>query len=392
MPKMKATAPDLVVKKRPGPAPVTLTEPDGSSDSTLSVVPTVPSSPASIDGEHHRTFSLKGRPWRRSFSNGGHRDSTPDSGASSFRTHSRKISKSRPLSSSSHLDPLSRRDSVISDDHGRSSLSTADSLSVTTTASSSPIDWKSQQVAGAAPLESDSHLLKTKTPYLVVTTDYLVKMKSRADAFALFPSLATDGSKREHITSHHHDPLLVIPVSSIVSVLVAESTRPSFGIEVWWKSPLSSPLFCRSEFFFSQPPEWHDQMGHITKATRANQQEDKDNNGSARQCQDVEAMLTKIHEAEEPKFGHRKPEIFPVVPRGRTRKEYIPKMEDATKKPQEGAAFYLVVGTYLCHLVQVQKVKGGDPFCRHKSYGLVTLEAFNAEGVSHEERFNIRFR
>ncbi|KAL2259165.1 hypothetical protein VTK26DRAFT_7251 [Humicola hyalothermophila] len=385
MSKMPATALDLAVKKRVGPAPVTLLESDGT-DSTSSAAPTVPSSPASFDGDH-RTFSLKSRPWRRSFSNKD-RDSTPE-GFGGFRTHTRKISKSRPLSSSSHPDPpSSRRGSAVSDDHGRLSFSTADSLGVPTTASVSPIDWKLQHVAGGAPLEQDSHLLKTKSPYLVVTTDYLVKMKSRADALALFPALAADGSKREHGASPP-EPLLVIPVAAIVSALVAESTRPSFGIEVWWKNPLSGPLFCRSDFFFSQPTEWHDLMGHLTRAIRANQQDD---NTAARQCQDVEKMLIKIHEAEEPKFGHRKPDIFPVALRGRTRKEYMPKFEDAAKKPQESSAFYLVVGSCLCHLVQVQKIKGGEPVCRHKSYGLVTLESFHGEGISHEERFNITFR
>ena len=70
----------------------------------------------------------------------------------------------------------------------------------------------------------------------------------------------------------------------------------------------------------------------------------------------------------------------------------MPKLEDATKKSQEGPAFYLVVGTDLCHLVEVQKGKGGDAVCRHRSYGLVTLESFKGEWVMHEERLNITFR
>ena len=368
-----------------------MTGSDGS-ESIPSPAITIPSCLASAESDH-RAFSLssiKGLPWRSSSSSSKEPDSTLEGASNSFRSHARKLSKGRPLSSSSsqQLNPPSRRGSIISDSHSRRSVSTADSLSLTSTSSSSPVDWKSQHVEGAAPLETDSHLLKTKTPYLVVTTDYIVKMKSRADAVALFPVLAAEGHKRE--SSHSTpEPTLVIPVAAIVSVILAESTRPSFGFEVWWKNPLSGNLFFHSDFFFSQPTECYAHMSHITRAMRATQQ---DENATARQNQDVEGMLNRLNAAEEPRFHHRKPEIFPVVPRGTTRKEYIHKVEDASKKPQEGSAFYLVVGTYLCHLVEVQRGKGGDQVCKHKSYGLVTLELFNGEWMVHEERFNITFR
>jgi hypothetical protein len=380
-------APDLAVKKRPSPAVAAVSESDGS-DAAASPSTTIPSSPASFESAH-RSFSIssiKGRAWR-SFSTK-ERDGTPD-GGHSFRAQARRLSKSRPLSSSSHIDAPSRRGSTISDDHGRLSLSTADSLSLANGSSpSSPVDWGAQHVEGSGPLESDTLLLKTKTPYLVVTTNYLVKMKSRADAVALLPVLSTPGSKPE-TNGSAPEPLLAISMEAIVSVFAAESTRPSFGIEVWWRSPLAGHSFCRSDFFFTNPTERNEQMHHITRAMRASQQ---DENGSARHSQDVRSLLEKIHEVEEPRFHHRKPDIIPVVPRGTTRKGYMPKLEDATKKSQEGSAFYLVVGTYLCHLVEIQKGKGGDPVCRHKSYGLVTLESFNGEWILHEERFNIMFR
>lgn len=370
----------LMVKPRPSPAAIVLSDSD-VSDSTAS------SSPVSCDSDH-RTFSLssiKGRTWR-SFSNR-ERDPTPDR-SNSFRAHVRKLSKSRPLSSSSHFDPLGRRASIVSNDHGRFSLSTADSLSLSASTSSSSIDWKTQHVEGSGPLEPDTLLLKTKTPYLVVTADYLVKLKSRADALVLLPALAEEGCKQETSTSVP-EPLLVIPVASIVTVFVAESTRPSFGFQVWWKNPLSGHALLRSEFFFSQYMERNEQMHHIIRAMRASQ---RDESSSARLFPDVEGMLNRIHEVEEPKFHDRKPEIFPVVPRGYSRREYMAKLEDATKKPQEGPAFYLVVGTYLCHLAEVHKGKGGDPVCRHRSYGLVTLESLQGEWIIHEERFLITFR
>ncbi|EAQ91372.1 hypothetical protein CHGG_03307 [Chaetomium globosum CBS 148.51] len=382
--------PDLLVKKRPTPGGVTISKSD-SFDSNASPSTPDPNSPASFDSGH-RSFSIssiKGRAWR-SFSSK-EKGGTPDAGHS-FRTHARRLSKSRPISSSSHTDGPSRRGSTVSDDHSRLSLSTADSLSlVNASSASSSVDWSAQHVEGFAALESDTLLLKTKTktPYLVVTTNYLLKTKSRADAVALIPGLAAEGSKPESSGSGP-EPLLVIPTDAIVSVFAAESTRPSFGIEVWWRSPLAGHSFCRSDFFFTDPTQRNEQLHHITRSMRAGQQQDED--GAARHSQDVKAVIKKIHEVEEPRFHHWKPEIIPVVPRGATRRGYMPKLEDATKKSQEGPAFYLVVGTYLCHLVEVQKGKGGDAVCRHKSYGLVTLESFKGEWVMHEERFNITFR
>jgi len=385
-------SPDLLVKKRPSPATVVISESSESSDSVASAPTTVPSSPASFDSDQRASSvgSIKSRPWR-SFSSK-EPDATPDR-PYSFRAHARRLSKSRPLSSSSShnsiIDPPRRRGSEISDHHARFSLSTADSSGLANAvSSSSSVNWEAQRVEGYAPLEADAGLLKTKTPYLVVTTDFLVKTKSRSDAQALFPELASQGGKHG---AHHStpEPLLVISMAAIISAFAAESTRPSFGIEIWWKNPLAGHSSCRSDFFFTNPTERNEQLHHVTRAMRASQQ---DENCALHHSQDVKALLERIHEAEEPRFHHRKPEIFPVVPRGTTRKEYVPKVEDATKKSQEGPAFYLVVGTYLCHLVEVQKGKGRDPVCRHKTYGLVTLESFKGEWVLHEERFNITFR
>jgi hypothetical protein len=377
---------DLEVKKRPNPTTLALSKPDSSDSGTNSSAG--PSSPASFDS-NHRSFSIssiKGRPWHPFSSK--ERDRTPEAG-NSFRNQARRLSRSRPLSSSSHISTPKRRSSVISDDVGRLSLSTTSSLTLANaTSSSSSVSWEAQQIEGSAPLEPDTLLLKTKTPYLVVTTNYLVKTKCHADAVALFPGLAAEGAQHE-TTSSTPEPLLVVPMDAIVSVFAAESTRPSFGIEVWWRTPLAGYSFCRSEFFFTNPNERNEQMHLITRALRVSQQ---DENSPGRPSEDVKLLLDKILEGGEPMLHHRKLEMFPVVPRGSTRKEYMPKLEDATKKPQEGSAFYLVVGTYLCYLVEIQKGKGGDPVCQHRTFGLVTLECFEAEGILHEERFNITFR
>ncbi|KAL2164110.1 hypothetical protein VTH06DRAFT_3324 [Thermothelomyces fergusii] len=368
-----------------------------SSESLASHPTTNPSSPASADTEH-RSFSLrslKNRSWHSLTSRD--RDGAPD-GGHGIRTRGRRLSKSRPLSSSSHLEPPTRRGSTISDDYARMSLSTTDIPSLTFSSASasasaslppSCVDWGAQHVEGSAPLEHDALLLKNKAPYLVVTSEYLVKTKSRGDAVALLPGLSAEGRKRGHGGSPP-EPLLVIPVDAIVSVFVAETARPSFGIEVWWRNRPVGHASCRSEFFFATPAQRSEMMHHITRAMRASQQNEQD--GPVRCPPDVDALVEKLHESEEPRFLHRKPDIVPVVPRGLTRKEYMSKLEDASKKPQEAPAFYLVVGTYFCHLVEIIRSKAGEPVCRHKSFGLVTLECVRGDWVVHEERFNITFR
>jgi hypothetical protein len=241
-------------------------------------------------------------------------------------------------------------------------------------------------VEAVASLEADTQFLRTKTPFLVVTSEYLVKVKSRSDVNKLFPSVADKGAA-ETVTSLP-EPSLVVPLSSVVAVLVAESTRPSFGIEVWWKSA-SGISFQQATFFFNHPRERDEQMHHLSRGVKASRNGDRD---SARPSTEVMKILETMHDREEPGFAHRKLEVFPVVPRGGMRKEYIKKTEDASKKSQETPAFYLVVGTYLCYFVVIHPSKSGEPVHSHKTFGLVTLEKIRGDWVVHEERFNVSFR
>ncbi|VBB86783.1 Putative protein of unknown function [Podospora comata] len=365
---------------------LTMTEPDGSE---AAYSPTTPSSPTSSHGDHRRSFSLnsiKGRPWRSMSNSNRDRDSTPDS---AFRGHVRKLSKSRPYSASP-VDGFSRRSSGISEDHiqslhSRLSFTTTDPPSLTPSSSSCSFDWKTQRVEGGCALEPDTSLLKTKTPYLVVTTDYLLKMKSRADAVALFPSLAIEGEKAHH--GSPPEPALAIPISTVAAAFYSESIKPSFGIEVWWKG-FGGQSFYRSEFFFSLPREQQKMLESITRVIGIKEQ---DESGSSNKCDDIKSLMQKIQMMEEPVFANKELEIFPVIPRGHTRKEYMPKMEDASKKSQEGSAYYLVIGTYLCYLAEVQRGKAGSS-CKHRTFGLVTLNSVVGDWSFHEERFNISFR
>ncbi|KAK3375453.1 hypothetical protein B0H63DRAFT_482951 [Podospora didyma] len=365
-----------------------------------------PKSPASSEGsEHARSLSENNRSFsltsirhkaRKSFSG---RESVHEISGSldkgAVNSHVRKLSKSRARPSSP-LDTLSRRGSTYSDDNGRVSL--ADTAS--TTSSSYSLDWRTQSVEGYAALERDTQLLRTKAPYLVVTTDYLVKLKSHADVVAVFPHIseAPGGAPRSDtnisLGAALTEPLVLIPIAAIVSVFVAESTRPSFGIEIWWRNS-TGISFRHTTFFFTCPMERDEQLYNIVRAMRGGNSTNSDENDTVlRREQGVAELLKKVQEVEEPRYPHRKFEFYPVVPRGITRKECIAKPEDASsKKLQESSAFYLMIGTYLCYLVEIQKpVKGSDPIVRHRSFGLVTLDNFRGDWTLHQERFNITFR
>jgi hypothetical protein len=349
------------------------------ADIASSPTSTHASSPAGSDADWRFSLHSITSKTRRSLSN--REPIVLSSSPRSRSTHSRKLSKPRNLSTSS-ISALTHRGSALSDDSGQ--LLTPDAPS--RAASPSSLDWQSQRVEVVTPLESDTQFLRTKTPFLVVTSEYLVKVKSRSDVCKLFPSIA-EKAAAEPGTSLP-EPGLVIPLSAIVAAFVAESTRPSFGIEIWWKSA-SGISFQQSTFFFSLPRERDEQLHHISRGVRASQQDEEE---AARPSLEVLKILESIHDSEEPGFAHRKLEIFPVVPRTTMRKEYIKKAEDTSKKPQETPSFYLVVGTYLCYFVVIQQNKSGEPTHQHKTFGLVTLEKFRGDWMVHEERFNISFR
>ena len=376
-------------KNKPPLEPLKMVEPQ-VSDSVSNPPSPVHGSPSPTHSKaEQRTFSfhsIRDKAWRPFTSRDSPVEKSTSTSSSSRApsSHKRRLSKSRNLSAGSPFELMNRRSSGFSEDQAR--MSVTDSLSTT---SSSIVDWKLQNIEGFAPLEPDSQLLKTKKAYLVVTTDYLVKVKCHAHMLALFPQISGVPTKSEN-ANPPSEPLLVIPVSGLVSVFVSESPRPSFGAEVWWRT-LSGVAFNHTTFFFSLPTERNEQLQHIFRAMRSSS---SDENEFVRRSYDVTELVSKIHETEEPMFKHQKLEIFPVVPRGLTRKDYISitKSEDGGKKSQEGSAFYLVVGAHLCHLVEIQRGKGGEANCQHRSFGIVTLESFKGDWVYHQERFNITFR
>ncbi len=360
-------------------------EESDSSDAMASSDVIVPSSPStSSEGDRRMFFHSIRHKARRSL---GSRESLPASAfdtagdASPGKTNGGKLSKSRRQSSTSTLDALHRRASGFSEDSRISRTSTTLS-----TSSSTAVDWRSQKVEGFASLEPDTQLLRNKTPYMVVTTEYILKLKNHADVLAMFPQLAPEGKADASATIP--EPLLAIPLSSVVSVFIGESTRPSFGMEVWWR-PTMSLAFQHTNFFFNLPTDRKIQLQHVLRALGSVSRKLVNFH---RFPSEILQPLKKIQAIEEPDYKHQDLEIFPVVLRGRSRKEGG---EDSQKKISlETPSSYLVVGANMCYLVEAHRAPGkrGEVLCKHKAFGLITLDCLKADWAPHEERFNIAFR
>jgi len=282
----------------------------------------------------------------------------------------------------------SRRSSAGSDGFGRISRA---STTLSGSSSVNSVDWKSQPVETHAPLEADPQLLRTKPPgYLVVTTDYIIILRCKADALAAFPQLASGHTKK---VPANPEPVQVIPIHLIVAVFHAESCRPSFGVEVWWRASYPAIAFANVQLFFNLPMERRDQMRSILEMVRNKNREFPD---GSRVAFEVEECCLRICRTEEPQYPSSRPEIFPVACRGlSTRQPSSWAADGLSKKATDGASFYLVIGVNLCFLVEVAKasvVQEAPLKFDYQRFGLVTLESFRGEWLPHEERFVLRFR
>ena len=249
------------------------------------------------------------------------------------------------------------------------------------------IDWKTQRIEAHCPVEADPHVLRSKPTYMVVTQDYIVKMKSKADALITFPQIGAGPGKDNSSTVASPEPLLVIPIHMVVSVFLAESSRPSFGIEIWWKSSSSRAAYNSTQVFFSLPQERADLMGKIVQQLKAKNTEFPD---ASLVPLEVEAQIMKIFMEEEPGFKACKPEIFPVVRRTSVREDAHSAKMDKTRRAQDGASWYLAIGRNMCYIAEAGP--GSPVDVRYQSLGLVNLIDFRANWTLHEERFVLSFR
>lgn len=245
------------------------------------------------------------------------------------------------------------------------------------------IDWKTQQVQAHCAVEADPQTLRSKPSYLVVTQDYIVKMKSKAEALAAFPQIDAGADNEGMVPAP--EPILVVPVHMMVSVFVAEGTRPSFGIELWWRSTTCRAAYCSTQAYFSMPQDRSEMMRTIVAQLKAKSNEFPE---ASLVPLEVEAQIVDIFAKEEPGFQTCKPEIFPVVRRTSVREDVHSK--DKSRKSQDVSSWYLALGRNSCYLAEVGPGLPVD--VAYKTFGLVTLESFRANWTFHEERFVLSFR
>lgn len=243
---------------------------------------------------------------------------------------------------------------------------------------------------GYGPLAADPQLLRGKPTFMVATQDYIVKMKSKSDAMSAFPQMASAVSTDSF--GPVPEPILAIPAHLIVSVFQAESSRPQFGIEIWWKSPFPNIAFCSAQFFFAFPRERDVHMATIHRLAKAKSNEFKD---ISLVPFEVEARIRKVFAQEEPNYQSCKLEIFPVIRRATVNEDGSSKSSDKGKKGPDAASWYLAVGRNLCYFFEVAKgseLAGQDIELRYQTFGLVALESFRANWSFHEERIVLFFR
>lgn len=291
------------------------------------------------------------------------------------------------------FDGVQSRSSVTSEGYRR--LSRAYSLSLSSSRSfisgagidwKTAIDWKTQLVEAHCALEADPQALRGKSSYLIVTQDYIVKMRSRAEAVAAFPQIGSM-NRREMNSIISPDPVLVIPVHMLVSVFLAESSRPSFGIEIWWRSSSCRASYCSTQLYFGLPRDRSEMMATMVTQLKAKNLEFPE---ASLVPLEVEAQIMKIFAEEEPGFKTCKPEIFPVVRRMPVREDAHSNKLDKARRAQDGSSWYLAVGRNLCYLAEAGPGLPVD--VKYQTWGLVTLDAFRANWAFHEERFVLSFR
>lgn len=301
----------------------------------------------------------------------------------------RVLQKSR--GSFSSFESMKRRSSMLSTTSEKFPRATrrASTFAMTLGAPSATtcIDWKTQQVEAHGALEADPQAIRGKPAYVVVTQDYVVKMRSMADAVATFPQIGN--TLAGDCLGTNPEPLLVVPIHTIISVFHAESYRPQFGLEIFWKSEHPKVTFSNVQLFYGLPRERRDVQAKIVQQIKAK--------NSHRQATpvvplEVEARILQVFASAEPDYQSCKPEIFPVVRRACARDDGNLKSVDKAKKAQDGCSWYLVVGRNLCYFVEVGRSSGPGIDLRCQAFGLVTLESLLADWTHHEERFVLQFR
>ncbi|TLD33118.1 hypothetical protein PspLS_00428 [Pyricularia sp. CBS 133598] len=247
------------------------------------------------------------------------------------------------------------------------------------------IQWDLQQVKGVFKIIIEQHFLRSKSAYVIVTNDYIIKVKDIANVRALFPSLPADmlpsgptpASKAERATNL--DVSQLIPIESLVSASRAESSRPYFGIELWWKSTYSLAAFGACQFFAEDPTTRDLMLDSVHMAVR---EKDDAHFGVPRVAHEVEEKICEISRREEPDYPLLQPEMFPVGIR----------LADNAKWA-ENESFYFAIGVNLCYFIKAARPADNKGLITtYAKYGIMNLECANGCWAPREDRFELRFR
>ncbi|KAI0202185.1 RNI-like protein [Astrocystis sublimbata] len=286
-----------------------------------------------------------------------------------------------------------RKESLIRNDSKSSTEGSARRDSTSTQPTTPSIISRSASLHGDAgpviksgALQPEASLLKSKREYLVLTPAALLKFKSRAAAVSQFPTLSNVEqalTPLSPVESHASLKDLTdnaqssVPLERIVSVFKDEGTRPSFGLEIWWKGT-GSHNFVSAEFDFPLPDERDDWLKQIRQAARARVKAVGDEQAPP----EIESYFDPIrHERDDPV------EIFPVIPR----RPYTGSTGELRKNWRESSSFYLVFSKYSLLLAHFSTPPNGqkvNPYFAR--FGLVTLSRVRVN--VNDERFDLAFR
>lgn len=293
---------------------------------------------------------------------------------------------------------LARHPSKSSAEDDRISVSTRPTSPSGTGSRATSISGDHLSVIKFGPLQPENSILKSKKEhYLVLTHSTLFKFKSRAAAVEHFPQAAVPNGLSERPSSIgpltlSKDPKGLasnaeahIPLERIVSIFKDEGTRPSFGIELWWRDPNETTAFSRLELDFYLPEDrddWLKQIRHTTKL-RCKVTTDE------RAPPDIESVFKQIVEGKQGQKDSQL-DIYPVVPR-RPYTRIKSHSGEVKKHWRDGSSFYLAFNKNFCFLAQFTKASSGKSLKQNLvQFGLASLSKANAS--LNDERFDLIFR
>ncbi|KAI0476763.1 RNI-like protein [Xylaria cf. heliscus] len=313
-----------------------------------------------------------------------------DSDASNGAVQRRTLRKSGPPETLKK-ERLVRKDSKSSSEGstGRNSTSTQPTTPSIISRSTS-VHSDAGPVIKSGALQPEPSILKSKREYLVLTPSALLKFKSRVAAEQQFPTLSTaeQGLSPLSLVESHtslkdlsNNAEIIVPLEKIVSVFKDEGTRPSFGLEIWWKCFNTTHVFTSSEFDFRLPDERDDWLKHIRQAAKARVKAV----GDERAPSEIELSFVPILGA-----GHERDgpiDIYPVVPR----KPYTGSVGELKKNWREASSFYLVFSKYSLLLAHFSASSTGQKVKPNLvQFGTVTLSRVRVN--INDERFDLIFR